>query len=225
MAITGTGGDDTLNVVVVGGVITEFEGGTVVNVENVTLNLGNGIDTLSYAGTTEGVNVNLNGPGNTGFDGNFGSTVENAIGGSGNDTMTGNASDNVLNGGAGNDSLNGAGGADTLIGGAGVDTMTGGGASDTFVFLVASDSSPASPDVITDFAHSGGAQDTLDLSAIGALAFGGNNAGVLANTVTWFFDGANTIVQADVTGDAVADFRLQLNGNHPLAASHFDLTP
>jgi Ca2+-binding RTX toxin-like protein len=241
--ITGEGGTDTvrilgganndvLQVLVVGGIITGFKDGAepgadyaTADVEGITVDLNAGTgDTVSYAGTTEGINATLAGAGSTGFSGAL-TDVENLTGGSGNDTLTGNGSANVLAGSAGNDSLNGGGGADTLIGGAGIDTMTGGGASDTFVFLAASDSSPASPDIITDFAHAGGAQDLLDLSAIGALAFGGNNAGVLANMVTWFVDGANTIVQADVTGDAVADFRLQLTGNHPLAASHFDLMP
>jgi hypothetical protein len=51
------------------------------------------------------------------------SYIENAIGGSGNDTIIGNAADNVLNGGPGNDKLEGGGGHDTLIGGTGNDTF------------------------------------------------------------------------------------------------------
>lgn len=52
----------------------------------------------------------------------FGANIENAIGGSGPDTLYGNALSNVLRGGADNDSLQGAGGTDTLDGGAGIDT-------------------------------------------------------------------------------------------------------
>lgn len=48
--------------------------------------------------------------------------IENAVGGSGNDTMCGNDLANVLRGGAGNDVLVGYGGADTLAGGTGDDT-------------------------------------------------------------------------------------------------------
>lgn len=48
--------------------------------------------------------------------------IENAITGSGRDTLTGNAADNQLNAGAGNDQLTGAGGNDSLIGGSGTDT-------------------------------------------------------------------------------------------------------
>ncbi len=45
----------------------------------------------------------------------WGAVIENAIGGSGNDTLTGNASANRLTGGAGNDTLDGAAGTDTAL--------------------------------------------------------------------------------------------------------------
>jgi len=51
-----------------------------------------------------------------------GAVVENAIGGTGDDTMRGNDVANELTGGDGNDILNGAGGDDTLSGGDGDDT-------------------------------------------------------------------------------------------------------
>ena len=49
-------------------------------------------------------------------------TIENVIGGAGNDNIIGDGSNNVLNGGAGNDTFNGMTGADTMIGGLGNDT-------------------------------------------------------------------------------------------------------
>jgi Ca2+-binding RTX toxin-like protein len=57
----------------------------------------------------------------------FGARIENAIGGSGNDTMSGNAWNNRLDGGGGNDNLIAGSGTDTLIGGAGRDTLWGAG--------------------------------------------------------------------------------------------------
>ena len=48
--------------------------------------------------------------------------IENANGGTGNDTITGNQANNVLDGGNGNDTLIGGLGNDTLIGGLGTDT-------------------------------------------------------------------------------------------------------
>jgi serralysin len=60
----------------------------------------------------------------------YGVTIENAIGGSGADTMFGNEVANVLTGNAGNDTLNGLAGDDTLNGGLGDDSLNGGLGSD-----------------------------------------------------------------------------------------------
>jgi serralysin len=56
----------------------------------------------------------------------YGVTIENAIGGSGADTVIGNEVANVITGNAGDDVLNGNGGDDTLLGGVGNDTLNGG---------------------------------------------------------------------------------------------------
>ena len=54
----------------------------------------------------------------------YGCVIENAIGGSGDDTFYDNSVNNSLNGGAGNDSFyEGAGGFDTITGGAGTDKL------------------------------------------------------------------------------------------------------
>jgi len=62
------------------------------------------------------------------------SLVENAIGGSGADTLRGNAVANFLSGNAGNDALFGGDGDDTLDGGPGVDTLAGEGGNDTLIY-------------------------------------------------------------------------------------------
>ena len=59
------------------------------------------------------------------------SLIENATGGSGNDTIIGNAADNLLIGGAGADRLLGGAGYDTLTGGTGADSLDGGTGWDT----------------------------------------------------------------------------------------------
>ena len=56
------------------------------------------------------------------YQGNPASLIENAIGGSGNDTITGNSANNTLTGGDGNDHLDGVSGVDTMFGGRGNDT-------------------------------------------------------------------------------------------------------
>ena len=60
------------------------------------------------------------------------SLIENATGGSGNDTITGNQVANVLTGNGGNDKLFGLDGDDTLYGGAGNDTLEGGAGDDIY---------------------------------------------------------------------------------------------
>lgn len=54
------------------------------------------------------------------------SLIENAIGGSDDDTLSGNEADNLLKGNDGNDIQNGLSGNDTLLGNAGNDTLDGG---------------------------------------------------------------------------------------------------
>lgn len=68
------------------------------------------------------------------------SLIENAIGGSGNDTIIGNSAANNLSGGSGNDTLFGGPGADTIDGGGGIDTLSFAGATTgmTLVFTSAS---------------------------------------------------------------------------------------
>lgn len=96
---------------------------------------GKGTDTISGAALSEDITLFLE-PGRWGYIGqrghlitdpgqitvNYGTVIENATGGSGNDTITGNGADNVLQGGAGNDILVGLQGNDRLDGGAGIDT-------------------------------------------------------------------------------------------------------
>lgn len=169
---------------------------------------GGGNDTLDASGYTMAQTIDLH-------DGSFssigglthnigiavGTTIENAIGGRGADTLIANDAGDTLNGGAGNDiltggagndiliggngnnTLNGGGGDDrltggtgndTLVGGAGRDILTGGGGSDIFKFLSAGDSgvTGATRDVIQDFLIG---SDKIDLSSIDAVAGGSDD--------------------------------------------------
>jgi Ca2+-binding RTX toxin-like protein len=64
------------------------------------------------------------------FTVNFGSVIENALGGSGADKIVGNGAANAIDGGAGDDVLDGAAGDDKLVGGEGNDMLTGGAGND-----------------------------------------------------------------------------------------------
>ncbi len=117
-----------------------------------------GTDTIRYSGARDAqidllaatIDYTATGGGVVSYvDGVFGGitiangvTIENAIGGSGSDTILGNAANNVLTGNAGNDVLmgragndilNGGIGNDTLDGGVGADVMTGGLGNDIYV--------------------------------------------------------------------------------------------
>jgi Ca2+-binding RTX toxin-like protein len=196
----------------------------------VTENSGEGIDTVQSSVTyTLSLNMeNLTLTGTSKIDG---------TGNAANNVITGNGANNVLAGLGGADVINGGDGNDTIKGGDGGDTLTGGLGNDTFVLAAVADSIPAAPDIITDFFH--GQQDKFDFSAIDAntssskaakgdqaFLFAGQNANVVANSVTWFesSDSGNTIVQADVNGDTTADLTVVLTGiNHNLTASNFIL--
>lgn len=66
----------------------------------------------------------------------FGAVVENAVGGSGNDTITGNDRNNVLDGGAGKDKLIGGAGNDTYVLGSSTDTVSDTSGIDTITTTV-----------------------------------------------------------------------------------------
>jgi Ca2+-binding RTX toxin-like protein len=114
------------------------------------LNGGDGVDTASYAlgRTNEGI-VFSNAPVEVDLAGGWARigtppkagdrdvrainsliSIENVIGGVGDDTLRGDKGGNVLEGFDGNDSLEGREGDDTLIGGKGADTLDGGAGTD-----------------------------------------------------------------------------------------------
>lgn len=96
---------------------------------------GAGTDTVSGEDLSADITLHLE-PGHWDFTGsqgryitdagqftvNYGSVIENAIGGSGNDNISGNSIANTLTGGAGNDRFEGLGSNDRIDGGVGTDT-------------------------------------------------------------------------------------------------------
>ncbi|MGQ4647931.1 M10 family metallopeptidase C-terminal domain-containing protein [Lyngbya aestuarii] len=131
---------------------------------------GGGVDTISWANQSSAAKINLGtgqwselGPAywngvkweNQTLAIAYNVTIENAIGGSGNDTLTGNNVANTLQGGAGND---------ILVGGFDSDILIGGGGADSFVF-----NSPAEgTDTIADFQTYEGDQILVWASGFGA---------------------------------------------------------
>ena len=119
--LNGDWGDDSLT------------GGTGADV----FNGGAGTDVADYSTRVSAVTIWIDALANDGApaEGDFVKTdVENAIGGSGNDTMLGGALANVLWGGAGHDSIDGEAGNDTLDGGDGDDSLAGGAGTDIVTY-------------------------------------------------------------------------------------------
>ncbi|WP_210285172.1 beta strand repeat-containing protein [Mesorhizobium neociceri] len=165
--------------------------------DNVLIGAG-GIDTVSYEHAFSGVTVSLavsSAQNTVGAGLDTISLFENLTGSAFNDRLTANSGSNILTGLAGQDQ---------------------------FIFNNVAGSSAAAPDRIADFVHGA---DLIDLSAIDAntsnkpafkgdqtFAFAGQDASVIANSVTWYEAGGNTFVQADVDGKGGADFVLELTG-------------
>ena len=140
----------------------------------------------------------------------YGATIENAIGGGGNDViggndvsnmLTGNGGNDILTGLLGNDSLFGGAGDDTLNGGAGADTLSGGAGNDNFVFT-----DLQLGDIISDY----GAGDHIDLTALygGTMHFVGSAALSALGDVNY----VNGVISGNFAGDAGADFSAVLSG-------------
>ena len=173
---------------------------------------GGGMDTIDASSSTAGVNINLN----TMFRTQAGVTddasttetdesvehMEHAVytsieqviggegndtlmggaaapttlkGGEGNDTLTGGSKDDMLEGGSGNDTLSGAGGHDMLMGGSGDDSLVGGTGADTLGGGTGNDTLTGNSgrdvfaytggtDTITDFTVSRAGGDRIDLT-------------------------------------------------------------
>ncbi|WP_250855358.1 calcium-binding protein, partial [Anabaena sp. PCC 7938] len=94
----------------------------------------------------------------------LGTTIEQALGGDGNDTLIGNAEDNRLVGGRGNDILSGGAGRDLLDGGYGNDSLTGGAGQDMFMV----EKAQGSVDTVIDF---DAASEKIALAGFGKMSF------------------------------------------------------
>ncbi len=183
LVINGAAGGQSLSVVFDGTRLTSVAGGTVSNIETVTLNMQGGTDTLSYSTSTAGVTVNLaNGTG-SGFAAI--ANVENVAGGSGDDVFTSGAGANTFQGNGGADrfvaTLND--GNDTFAGGGGVDTLDlSGTTANATVTATTATSTQIGTDTLSDIENviGGTGADTIVLNAGANTVTGGGGADVIS---------------------------------------------
>jgi len=154
-----------------------------------------------------------------------------AAGTDGSDVLNSKLLGRFLDGLEGDDKLIGGKSRDELNGGLGADTITGGKGNDLFIFIDALDSGATANDrdEIKDF---GNGKDKVDLQGIDAIAGNEDDAfdfigkakfheteGELRFTAGKKF----TVIEADIDGDGLADFQIELDGRHSLSAKDFML--
>ncbi|MTD19702.1 serine 3-dehydrogenase [Pseudomonas sp. CCM 7891] len=166
---------------------------------------GAGNDTVDMSGYRANQVINLKAGSFSdvgGLKGNLsiarGCTIENAVGGSGDDALIGNDTDNRLTGGTGADHLRGGGGADT------------------FGYNLASDSTPENPDTIMDFTSG---TDKIDVSGAmqnantSTLTFVSGFTGKAGDTfLTYDAQSGMGSVSIDLTGNGKADLMIKSHG-------------
>ncbi len=149
-----------------------------------TIDGGEGIDTVSFAATSAALSIDIDNPAHKL------TSIENIVGGTGNDDVLGNAAANQIDGGAGNDTIEGGAGADILNGGSGVDTLT----------------------------YAGSVAGTTFMS--GLIGASSVNGFVIAAEVNRMLDGVDVNIQtnsangADATGDTISGFETLVGSSH-----------
>lgn len=193
-----------------------------------------GVDTVDFSGYLVASNIDLkivSGTSTTGTlsdiggqIGNMalgvGTVIENAVGGSGNDTISGNTANNVLTGNSGNDTLDGGGigvsigtGNDTLYGNSGNDSLDGddgndylygGTGSDTLYgdagsdYLYGADDVDGSGDTGTNYLYGGDDNDYLRGGDLVDTLYGGSGDDELrGNSGNDYLDGDSGTDEAD----------------------------
>ncbi len=126
----------------------------------------------------------------------FGCIIENAIGGSGNDTLIGNDANNSLAGGAGNDTLDGGAGTDTAVfsGLAGAATLTYNAATRKVTVVTAG----GGTDILGNIEFASFSDKTVDLSTLGGV---GDDYTATTATAGKLVVGASATGSVETAGD------------------------
>src|SRR5579885_1862810 len=228
LAVTGTAGNDAIVAIVTGGKVLNLDGGNISNVENITLDLGGGTDTLDYTGSAGNLTVDLGAGNATGFKAGSVQHVENVIGSTGADTLTGDGNDNTFTGSGGNDIITGGAGTDTAVftgnkadytftpgGTTVVDTVGGRDGTDTLsgvellqfaegtVSFLALPTAPGAPAVAENAGGGINASEASDGTAV-VVSLSGTGA-IAGDTLTVNWGGktvTHTVTSGEITGNS-----------------------
>lgn len=190
-----------------------------------SVNDANNMDSLSYDSGTGLVTINYDGSGTGSFDyvlSDGTTTVEGDV------TYSSDTS-SPLTGTGGDDIIVGNGNGQTIDGNGGRDVMFGGGGADIFDFNSTADSGNtiATADIIGDWSS----DDLINLEDIDTnpggtdqdFTYGGQTTALLNDTVTWYHQEGNTIIQMDTNGNLTSpEMMLVLTGIHTLTSGNFD---
>ena len=159
----------------------------------------------------------------------YGTQIESAKGGSGNDILKGNSADNYLFGFDGDDQIHGGAGNDQLEGGRGADTLSGGAGKDSFIFASPFD---GAIDTLLDFSTVEGdilqlaanIFTTLQSGALAAQAFvKGTSAQDADDRLLYDQSSGELAYDADGSGSQAAIVFARLNGGVELEHHHIQI--
>ncbi len=217
--ITDGGANNTLDVLYNGTAISSVEGGAITSIETINVNMGGASDTISFAGSTSGVTVNLAAAaGTSGITSLL--SVLNAVGTAQADTLTGGTGANTLTGGGGVDTINGGAGGDILIGGDGADVINTGAADDNVLDVIRFSATSEFGDTVSNFdangtadrVEFGGALNTAydDGNSDDNFSFssGNGSAGTVTVTVGQANANAEALLLTGVGGEGVTNANL-----------------
>lgn len=211
--LLGTSGNDTFHISAPTTQIKEQPAGGFDTVyATVSYILPDNVEKLRFSGLGA-----LDATGNVGSNQLYGNGDANTLSGlAGDDYLYGDAGNDVLLGGAGNDKLFGGNQNDLLIGGLGIDRLDGEAGADTFHFDSVTESPYSARDTIIGFSGADG--DRVDLSAIDANSLiSGNQVfsfiGSSAFTAAGQIHVSDGVLSADVNGDKIADFGVNLGSS------------
>ena len=191
---------------------------------NVSVSLQPGAWTTTSAAQLAYLGGGLNAIGNIAnaleYNNNPASLIENAVGGSGNDTITGNAANNTLTGGAGNDTIDGVSGTDTAVySGASTNYQVTQNGDGSWTVVDLRPGSPDGTDTLKDITYLQFSDKTVALGAVQPPT-------VAAPTISSFSpdsgtvgDGYTNVNVVTLTGTAVANSTVKIYDGATLLGS------